>query len=105
MRQGRKRQRLAEATEDAALMSSTLTGRYRNAFAQKKYFRGPHCFVELGCSSTNCHSYKVLVSGTRLVICSNGWSEAAEKMDRESDRQWFADNSYVLNIGATPMYS
>ena len=36
--QSRKRQRLAEATEDAALMSSTLTGRYRNAFAQKNYF-------------------------------------------------------------------
>ena len=73
--------------------------------SQKKLFQGPPCFVELGCSSTNCHSYKVLVSGTRLVICSNGWTEALEMMPKESDRQWPVDNSFVVNVGRTPMYT
>ena len=63
--------------------------------SQKKLFQGPPCFVELGCSSTNCHAYKVLVSGTRLVICSNGWTEALDMMPKESDRQWLVDNSLL----------
>ena len=73
--------------------------------SQKKLFQGPPCFVELGCSSTNCHAYKVLVSGTRLVICSNGWTEALDMMPKESDRQWLVDNSFVVNVGRTPMYT
>ena len=72
--------------------------------AQKKLFQAPPCFVELGCSTTNCHSYKVLVSGTRLVICSNGWSEDLSKMSSEADAAWLADNSFVLNIGKEKMY-
>ena len=72
---------------------------------QKKLFQAPPCFVELGCSTTNCHSYKVLVSGTRLVICSNGWSEAVARMSLEADKSWLADNSFVVNVGKVPMYN
>ena len=72
--------------------------------AQKKLFQGPPCFVELGCSTTNCHSYKVLVSGTMLVICSNGWSEAVAGMALQADKDWLAENSIVLNIGKQVMY-
>ena len=54
--------------------------------AQKKLVQGPPCFVEMGCSTTNCHSYKVLVSGIRLVICSNGWSESVANMKSQADK-------------------
>ena len=73
--------------------------------AQKKLFQAPPCFVELGCSTTNCHSYKVLVSGIRLVICSNGWSEAVAAMSSQADQDWLNDNSFVLNVKSEPMYA
>ena len=72
--------------------------------AQKKLFQAPPCFVELGCSTTNCHSYKVLVSGIRLVICSNGWSEAVASMSSQADKDWLNDNSFVLNVKGEAMY-
>ena len=72
--------------------------------AQKKLFQAPPCMVELGCSTTNCHSYKVLVSGIRLVICSNGWSEALGNMKSQADKDWLNDNSFVLDVKSTPMW-
>ena len=72
--------------------------------AQQKLFQAPPCFVELGCSTTNCHSYKVLVSGIRLVICSNGWSEAVASMSSQADKDWLNDNSFVLNVKGGAMY-
>ena len=71
---------------------------------QKKLFQAPPCFVELGCSTTNCHSYKVLVSGTKLVICSNGWTEQVSKMKLDADKSWLHHNSFVLKVGSTPMF-
>ena len=73
--------------------------------AQKKLFQAPPCYVELGCSSTNCHSYKILVSGIRLVICSNGWSEAVAAMKSTADQDWLNDNSFVVDVKDVPMYS
>ena len=73
--------------------------------AQKKLFQAPPCFVELGCSTTNCHSYKVLVSGIRLVICSNGWSEAVGQMKAQADQDWLNDNSFVVDVKDEPMYT
>ena len=73
--------------------------------AQKKLFQGPPCFVEMGCSTTNCHSYKVLVSGIRLVICSNGWSEAVAAMKSQADKYWLEDNSIVVDVKGEPMYA
>ena len=72
--------------------------------SQKKLFQGPPCFVEMGCSATNCHSYRVLVSGIRMVICSNGWSEAVGQMKSEADKDWLHQNSFVVNVMNEPMY-
>jgi len=72
---------------------------------QKKLFQAPPCFVEMGCSATNCHSYRVLVSGTRLVICSNGWSEAVAQMRSEADKDWLRENSFVVDVKNERMYS
>ena len=71
---------------------------------QKKLFQAPPCFVELGCSTTNCHAYRVLLTGIRLVICSNGWSEEVAAMRSQADRDWLHDNSIVLNVHGTPMF-
>ena len=60
--------------------------------------------MELGCSATNCHSYKVLLSGIKLVICSNGWTEAVAGMKSQADKDWLQDNSFVLDVGSEPMY-
>ena len=73
--------------------------------AQKKLFQAPPCFVELGCSSTNCHSYKVLVSGIRLVICSNGWTESVAAMKSQADKDWLHENSFVLDVKGEAMYA
>ena len=59
--------------------------------------------VDLGMSATNCHSYQVLVSGTKLVICSNDWT--SKKMEMPPDDQaWLDTNSYVLQVGHEPMW-
>ena len=71
---------------------------------QKKLFQGPPCFVEMGSSATNCHSYRVLVSGIRLVICSNGWSEAVCRMQSKADRDWLRENSFIVDVGHEAMY-
>ena len=71
---------------------------------QKKLFQGPPCFVEMGSSATNCHSYRVLVSGIRLVICSNGWSEAVCRMQSKADRDWLRENSFIVDVGYEAMY-
>ncbi len=59
--------------------------------------------VDLGSSNTNCHSYKVLVSGTKMIICSNDWSRKKEELPTE-DSEWLDANSIYINVGTTPMY-
>ena len=71
---------------------------------QKKLFQAPACMVEMACSNTNCHSYKVLLSGIRMVICSNGWSEEVAAMPSQADRDWLADNSYIVDVKGEPMW-
>ena len=73
--------------------------------AQKKLFQAPPCFVEMGCRATNCHSYNVMVSGIRLVICSNGWNEAVAGMKSQADKDWLEDNSIVVDVKGEPMYA
>ena len=73
--------------------------------SQKKLFQAPPCFIELGCSTTNCHAYRALLSGIRLVICSNGWSEEVEALTSQADKDWLHDNSFLLNVKGDPMYT
>ena len=72
--------------------------------AQKKLFQAPPCDVTLGMSTTNCHSYKVYVSGLGLMICSNTWEELIAKMDSAADREWLQDNSIVISVGARKLW-
>ena len=70
---------------------------------QKKLFQGPPTWVDLGMSTTNCHAYKVLVSGTRMVICSNDWTPKKQKMSPE-DAAWLDANSFLINVGHEKMF-
>ena len=72
--------------------------------AQKKLFQAPPCDVTLGMSVTNCHSYRVFVSGIGLMICSNTWDELVAKMDIDADREWLQDNSIVVNVGTRKLW-
>ena len=69
---------------------------------QKKLFQGPPVMVDLGMSNTNCHSYKVLVSGTRMVICSNDWTSRKEQLSLE-DAAWLDANSIQVKVNE-PMW-
>ena len=71
---------------------------------QRKLFQAPACFVELGCSVTNCHAYRVCVGGIRLIICSNGWTEAVAALESQADQDWLNHNSIVLDVKDQPMY-
>ena len=70
---------------------------------QRKLFQGPPCWVDLGCSTTNCHKYQVFVSGIKMMICTNCWDEACEKLRHASDREWLRANGLVLKVGE-PMW-
>ena len=70
---------------------------------QKKLFQGPPTMGDLGMSTTNCHAYSVMVSGTRMVICSNDWTPRKLRMAAE-DAAWLDANSFVINVGHERMF-
>ena len=70
---------------------------------QRKLFQAPPCWIDLGCSTTNCHKYQVFVSGIELVVCTNSWHEACEQLPYDSDRDWLRANSIVLDV-SEPMW-
>lgn len=69
---------------------------------QRKLFQACASWVELGCSTTNCHAYKVWLHGVLLVVCSNDWSAAVARLE-EVDRRWLGANSVVLTV-TEPMW-
>ena len=71
--------------------------------AHKKLFQAPACWLELGSSTTNCHSYRAWVHRTRMVICSNTWSLELARLLHEADRQWVLQNSRHLCVNE-PMW-
>ena len=72
--------------------------------AQKKLFQCPACFVSLGMSVTNCHSYNVFVSGVQMLICSNTWLEELEALPKAGDREWLIANTVLLDVGTDPLF-
>ena len=86
----------------------TLTARHRlilydeasceMVLKQKKLFQGPPDDVLLGCSTTNCHSYSVFVSGVGMIICSNTWFAELRALERDEDRAWLNANSICLHV-------
>jgi hypothetical protein len=71
---------------------------------QKLLIQGPPDWVKLGCSTTNCHAYEVFVSGIQFVICSNKWISELANLRQVEDREWLADNSFVIDVGHDRMY-
>ena len=71
---------------------------------QKKLFRGPPTPVSLGCSTTNCHSYEVWVSGVAMTIASNTWNSKLNSLEREEDRDWLSKNAIVVEVGTVPLW-
>jgi hypothetical protein len=71
---------------------------------QKLLIQGPPEWVGLGCSTTNCHAYKVFVSGIQFVVCSNKWTSEVAELKVHEDREWLEDNSIVVEIGRKPMF-
>ena len=70
---------------------------------QKLLFQAPNKWIELGMSQTNCHSYRVFVSGIMMVICSNTWSDDLRDMRRD-DKEWLKENCYHFNTSSVPMF-
>ena len=71
--------------------------------SQKKPFQCPNTDVQLGCSTTNCHSYSVYVSGIAMIIATNCWQSQLGDLQREEDREWLNANSWVEKV-TTPLY-
>ena len=59
---------------------------------QRKLFQAGVSEIQLGCSATNVHMYKVCTYRTRLVCCSNDWSVHLAALDSQS-REWICQNS------------
>ena len=70
---------------------------------QKKLFQAPPGLISMGNSVTNCHAYAVMVSGTKMVICSNEWTTLLNQMSDE-DKAWLIHNTVHLNLGSEKMY-
>jgi hypothetical protein len=72
---------------------------------QKKLFQCSNSIIELGCSTTNCHAYTVLVHRKKFVIATNTWNQELEGMSksRGCDADWLRANSVVLYV-TEPMW-
>ena len=66
--------------------------------AQRRLFQAPPCWVDLGCSTTNCHKYQVFLSGMMLMVASNTWTQQVAQLEHAGDRQWLGANSYVVHV-------
>ena len=59
---------------------------------QRKLFQAGTAEIQLGCSATNVHMYTVCPYRTRLVCCSNDWTESLAELPASS-REWVILNS------------
>ena len=66
--------------------------------SQRRLFQAPPCWIDLGCSTTNCHKYQVWVSGMMLMVTSNSWTQQVRELKHAGDRQWLDANSLVVNV-------
>ena len=90
---------LRSYTDQAAILFDEATPEM--VIAQKKLFQSPAVDVELGMSTTNCHSYSVFVSGVAMIVASNTWKEKVAAMPSARDRAWLEDNSFLVEMGRT----
>ena len=74
------------------------------AINQKLLMQAPPEWIKLGCSTTNMYSYDVMISGIRIIICSNTWTEDLRAMPKLGDRQWLTVNSFHVNIDGMKLW-
>ena len=65
--------------------------------SQRKLFQAAPTMVQLGCSSTNCHSYSVCVYRVMMVLCSNNWRSSLRQLN-DADMEWVSANSVVVDV-------
>ena len=71
--------------------------------ANRKLFQAPAAWVDLGHSPTGRDVYRVLLCGSILIVCSNGWSAQCARLKSADDRDWLSKNSVVVEI-SEPMW-
>ena len=64
---------------------------------QRKLFQASLAEIQLGCSVTNVYMYKVCTYRTRMVCCSNDWTDHLRELDASS-REWIAHNSFHVPV-------
>ena len=69
---------------------------------ERLLFQGSAEEVQLGTSSTNCHSYSVFLHRILIVLASNNWSQELQQVS-VSDRDWLNNNSVLINV-TTPLW-
>ena len=69
----------------------------RQVASQRKLFQGAAAPVALGTSATNCHSYRVLVYRTKMVLATNVWDEELPLLS-PVDQDWIMKNSFILRL-------
>ena len=67
---------------------------------QKKLFQAGPSWTQLGMSTTNCHSYTVMLARIPLIIASNTWVEMCSGLT-PCDFEWIQSNQVLLNITET----
>ena len=70
--------------------------------AQRKVFQAQSAPVQMACSTTNCHSYRIFVWRKKMVLASNNW-EASLKRLGTADPAWIEDNSILVCV-TEPMW-
>ena len=70
---------------------------------QNELFQAPACWLGLGASTTNCHTYKVMMSGVKMMICSNVWAEHLATVASVADLERIGASS-VDSLVAAPIY-
>ena len=63
----------------------------------KQLFQAGEADVALQTSATNCHSLVVNVSGKKIIVCSNVWSQRLRELPWEAS-QWVRANSFYLGV-------
>ena len=72
-------------------------GTPKMVLGQKKLFQAGPNWIQLGMSTTNCHSYKQMLGRVPLIITSNTWMELCQELS-PADSEWIHANQVLVPI-------
>ena len=72
-------------------------GTPKMVLGQKKLFQAGPNWIQLGMSTTNCHSYQQMLGRVPLIITSNTWMELCQELS-PADREWIHANQILVPI-------